>query len=63
MLSNRTGDFNNNSKDKTKTKNKQISVNLDYLILPLRTDRESSPKNKSNHKLIKEIKKECVRMS
>ncbi|CAK77932.1 unnamed protein product (macronuclear) [Paramecium tetraurelia] len=64
MLSNGTPDFNNNSKDKkgiqNQTKNKKKS---NYIIIPQRKDRESSPKKKSNHKQMKEIKKESQRMS
>ncbi|CAD8153535.1 unnamed protein product [Paramecium pentaurelia] len=61
MLSNGTPDFNNNQKDLKKIQNN--TSNLDYLIIPQRKDRESSPKKKSNHKLMKEIKKESYRMS
>ncbi|CAK77092.1 unnamed protein product (macronuclear) [Paramecium tetraurelia] len=67
MLSRGTPDFNKNSKDKksgaNKTKQKKKQSTLDYLIMPQRKDRESSPKKKSHHKLSKEIKKESNRMS
>ncbi|CAD8074410.1 unnamed protein product [Paramecium sonneborni] len=68
-LSHGTPDFyNKNSKDKkgiqNKTKQKKSKQStIDYLIMPQRKDRESSPKNKSYHKLTKDIKKESNRMS
>ncbi|CAD8069854.1 unnamed protein product [Paramecium sonneborni] len=66
-LSHGTPDFNKNSKDKkageNKTKQKKKQSTLDYLIMPQRKDRESSPKKKSHHKLSKDIKKESNRMS